>query len=254
MAINTAKQRMLEGKAAIGAEVGLGSPLSAELISALDFDYIVVDNQHGNWDERNTFEAFRGIALGSATPMARVRQNDFGAIGRLLDMGALGIIVPMVHNAELAKAAAFAMRYPPRGGRSGGAFGVGFYGGGEYMSWADDEVFLAVQIESTEGLKNAEEIMAVKGVDGCWVGPGDLGISMGLDRSTREGQKAHSEAIDSIFEACRKTNKIPGISMGSVAIAQPWLDKEGLFVTVGADTQWMLDGATEALRQLGRVP
>ena len=109
--------------------------------------------------------------------MARVRQNDFGAIGRLLDMGALGIIVPMVHNAEIAKAAAFAMRYPPRGGRSGGAFGVGFHGGGEYMSWADDEVFLAVQIESAEGLNNAEEIMAVEGVDGCWVGPGDLGIS-----------------------------------------------------------------------------
>ena len=251
MAVNKAKQRMLEGKAAIGAEVGLGSPFSAELVSSLGFDYIVVDNQHGNWDERNTFEAFRGIGLGSATPMARVRQNDFGSIGRLLDMGALGIIVPMVHNAALAEAAAFAMRYPPIGGRSGGSFGVGFYGG-DYMSWADDEVFLAVQIESSEGLKNAEEIMAVDGIDGCWVGPGDLGISMGLDRSTPEGVKTHTEAIDSIFAACRKTNKIPGISMGSVEVAKPWLDKGGLFVTVGEDTGWMMDGAKEALRQLGR--
>ena len=252
MTVNKAKQRMMEGKAAIGAEVGLGSPLSAENLSRMGFDYIVVDNQHGNWDERNTFEAFRGIGLGSATPMARVRQNDFGAIGRLLDMGALGIIVPMVHNAALAKDAAFAMRYPPKGGRSGGAFGVGFYGG-DYMSWADDEVFLAVQIESAEGLSNAEEIMGVEGVDGCWVGPGDLGISMGLDRSTPEGEKTHTEAIDSIFEACRKTNKIAGISMGSVAVAQPWLDKGGLFVTVGEDTGWVQDGAQEALRLLGRA-
>ena len=251
MAINKAKERMLQGKVAIGAEVGLGSPLSAELISPLGFDYIVVDNQHGNWDERNTFEAFRGIALGSATPMARVRQNDFGAIGRLLDMGALGIIVPMVHNKELAEQAAFAMRYPPRGGRSGGAFGVAMYGG-DYMSWADDEVFLAVQIESAEGLEKADEIMSVEGIDGCWVGPGDLGISMGLDRSTPEGQKTHTEAIDSIFAACKKAGKIAGISMGSVEVAQPWLDKGGLFVTVGEDTGWMLDGANESLKKLGR--
>jgi 4-hydroxy-2-oxoheptanedioate aldolase len=253
MAINRAKRRMLEGNAAIGAEVGLGSPLSAEHLSRLGFDYVLVDNQHGRWDDDRTFQAFRSIGLGSAAPMARVRQNDFGAIGRLLDMGALGIVVPMVHNAALAEAAAFAMRYPPRGGRSGGAFGVDFHGGGEYMDWADDEVFLAVQIESAEGLQNADEIMAVEGVDGCWVGPADLGLSMGLDRGTPEGQKAHTEAIDSIFEACLKNKKVPGISAASVALAKPWLDKGGLFVTVGVDTLWVLDGAAEALRQLGRA-
>jgi len=253
MAINKAKQRMLQGKAAIGAEAGVGSPFSAELMSPLGFDFILVDNQHGNWDERGTFEAMRGIGLGPAVPMARVRQNDFGAIGRLLDMGALGIVVPMVHNAELAKEAAFAMRYPPHGGRSGGAYGVGFHGGDDYMSWADDELFLAVQIESAEGLENAEEIMAVEGVDGCWVGPGDLGFSMGLDRSTPEGEKTHTEAIDSIFAACRKTGKIPGLSSGSVDVAQPWLDKGGLFMTIGVDSRWMKEGATEALRRLGRT-
>ena len=89
----------------------------------------------------------KGLLAGYLVSYEDVGQNfqvGLGWPGRLLDMGALGIIVPMVHNTELAKAAAFAMRYPPRGGRSGGAFGVGFYGGGEYMSWADDEVFLAV--------------------------------------------------------------------------------------------------------------
>ena len=248
MAINKAKQRMLEGKAAIGAEAGLGSPLSAEILSQMGFDYIVVDNQHGNWDERNTFEAFRSIALGSATPMVRVRQNDFGLIGRLLDMGALGIIVPMVHNESLAKDAAFAMRYPPIGGRSGGAYAVGFHGG-DYHDWADDEVFLAVQIESAEGLNNAEEIMGVEGVDGCWIGPHDLAADMGVPY----GKKAHTEAIDAIFEACRNTNKIAGISVGSVSLAQPWLDKGGLFVSVGEDGGWAQDGAREALGRLGRT-
>lgn len=253
MKFNKAKQRMLEGKAAIGAEVGLGSPLSAEMISPLGFDYVVVDNQHGAWGEESTMQAFRGIALGSAVPMARVRQNDFGLIGRLLDQGALGVIVPMVNSVEQAQAAAFAVRYPPRGGRSGGAFGVGFYGP-DYHDWIDDEVFLAIQIETAQARERADEIMAVEGVDGCWIGPGDLGMSMGLDRSTPEGAEAHTAAVQSIIDACERTNKISGISMGSVADAQPWLDRGCLFVTVGADSEWMLDGAQEALRQLGRLP
>ena len=252
MAVNKAKRRMLEGKQALGVEVGLGAPLSAELLSPLGFDYIVVDQQHGNWEDASTTHAFRSIGLGSAVPMARVVENDFGLIGRLLDKGAMGIIVPMVNTVEQAEAAAQAMRFPPRGGRSGGNFGTGFLGP-DYMDWIDDEVFLAVQIESVQAKDHAEEIMAVDGVDGCWIGPNDLAMSMGIDRNTPEGQAAHTEAIESIIEACKKTNKIPGISTGSVESAQPWLDRGCLFVTVGEDTGWMLDGAMETLRKIGRA-
>ena len=250
---NTAKQRMLEGKPAIGAEVGLGSPLSAELLSQLGFDWIVVDNQHGAWQEERTMHAFRGISFGSAIPMARVRQNNFGAIGRLLDIGAMGIIVPMVNSVEEAQAAARAVRYPPRGERSGGPFGISFLGS-DYMSWIDDELFLAVQIESAQATEHAEEIMAVDGVDGCWVGPFDLGLSMGVDRSTPEGSEAHTAAIDSVIAACRKTGKIPGIALGSVQEAKRWIERGCLFVTTGTDRSFMLEGAQEALRQHGRSP
>lgn len=253
MAINTAKQRMLEGKAAIGAELGLGSPLAAEHLSRAGFDYIVVDNQHGAWDDDSTMQAFRSIGLGSAVPMARVRTNDFAAIGRLLDRGALGIIVPMVNSVEEAKAAAHAVRYPPRGGRSGGAFGTGFHGP-DYMSWSDDEVFLAVQIESKRAAEHAEAIMDVDGIDGCWIGPGDLSMSMGLDLDTVEGREEHTRAIQGVIQACRDTGKIPGISMGDAAGAQRWIDQGCLFVTAGADTSYMLDGADETLRHLGRLP
>ena len=186
MAVNTAKQRMLEGKPAIGAEVGLGSPLSAELISPLGFDYVLVDNQHGAWADQSSMHAFRSISLGTAVPMARVRRNDFGLIGRLLDMGCMGIVVPMVNNAEEAEAAVFATRYPPLGGRSIGPFGTGFLGD-DYDDWANDQIFLAVQIETDDGARNAEEIMAVDGIDGCWIGPGDLSRYMRLDLNTRRG-------------------------------------------------------------------
>ena len=248
MVVNLAKQRMLEGKPAIGAEVALGSALSAELVSAMGFDFVVVDNQHGRWDDESTMWAFRSIALGSAVPMARVRQNDYGAIGRLLDCGAMGVIVPMVNSVAEAEAAANAMRYPPRGGRSGGPFGTGFLGP-DYEKWIDDEVFLAVQIETIRAVERADEIMAVDGIDGCWIGPGDLGKSMGIDR----GSEAHTAAVRRAIEACHKTNKIPGISMGEAEEAQRWIDEGCLFVTAGYDKGWVIEGAERTLRTLGRL-
>ena len=219
MTLNKAKQRMLEGQLAIGAPIGLGSPLVGEMLSPLGFDFILVDCQHGVWDDQSTMHAFRSISLGSAVPMARAPYNDFGAIGRLLDMGALGVVVPMVNSATEAEAAAFAARYPPKGGRSIGAFGAGYHGS-DYADWIDDEMFLAVQIETVEGLENVEEIMAVEGVDGCWIGPGDLRLSMGIDVETPQGRESHTDAIRTVFEACRKTNKIPGIAADDDAMAK----------------------------------
>ena len=114
--------------------------------------------------------------------MARVRKNDFGLIGRLLDNGSMGVVVPMVNNAEEAEQAVYATRYPPKGGRSSGAFAVGIHGD-DYDATANDEIFLAVQIETDEGAANAKEILSVDGIDGCWIGPGDLSRYMGLDLS-----------------------------------------------------------------------
>ena len=251
MGVNNAKQRMLGGLAAIGAEAGLGSPLAVEMLSPLGFDFILVDNQHGAWADESTFYAFRSIGLGQAVPMARVRSNDFGGIGRLLDQGALGVIVPMVNSVEEAEAAAFAARYPPRGGRSGGEFGTGFHGP-DYKSWIDDEVFLAVQIETAQAVERAEQIMSVEGVDGCWIGPNDLGLSMGVDLSTPQGAEAHNSAILEVLAACRKTNKIPGIATWDACTAQRRIDQGFLFVTVGGDHGLMLGGAQETLQALGR--
>ena len=252
MAINEAKQKMLQGQPAFGAEVNLGSPLSAELISPLGFDFVLVDNQHGSWEDESSMYAFRSIGLGSAMPMARVRRNDFGAIGRLLDRGAMGIVVPMVNSVEEAEAAANATRYPPVGGRSSGAFGTGFLGP-DYMKWANDEIFVAIQIESVRAAEKAEQIMAVDGIDGCWIGPGDLSLDMGVDLSTPEGKEAHEALILKVFEACKKVNKIPGIWTPNASEALRRAEQGGLFMTAGGDGPWAVEGAKETLRQLGRL-
>lgn len=243
MRINTAKQKMLEGKPAIGAGASLGAPLGAEILALSGVDYVLVDDQHGIWEPEAMMAAFRSIWIAGAVPMARVSKNDFYAIGAMLDRGALGIIVPMVHTAQDAAATAFAMRYPPRGGRSMGAFGCQMYGP-DYPNWANDEVFLAVQIESKQGLENVEEIMAVDGIDGCWIGPWDLAASMG----THMGSKVHEEAMLRILEACKKTGKIPGASCGDQA--EHRLKQGFLFVTPLADMFLIGAGVKKRLKEL----
>ena len=245
---NASKRSMLQGKPALGIVSVSGSPLVAESLSLLGFDFVLVDNQHGSWDLNDTQAAFHSICLGNATPMARVQQNDFYAIGRLLDRGALGVVVPMVSSRQEAEAAAFAMHYPPKGGRSIGAFAADFYGASDYISWIEEEVFLAVQIETSAGLECVRQILSVEGVDGCWIGPMDLARSLRLDLGATADRQKHEDAIMRVLDACHESGKIPGIYGGSNA--GYWLGKGFLFVTVATDLMILGQAAGAELAQL----
>ncbi len=246
--VNTAKRKMLQGESVVGVSCGMGSTLIAELLSHAGFDFILVDTQHGDWTDENVAHAFRYISLGSAIPMARVKWNDMGAISRLLDRGAMGIVVPMVNSADEARAAAFATRYPPRGGRSSG--GNPAYFGADYAKWINDEVFLAVQIETVQAVEHAVDILSADGIDGCWIGPSDLAKSMGVDLDTEAGMKAHRAMIMRVLDACRKAGKIPGIS-GDLDISF-WLQNGFQFVTASYDGGLMLEGAKQVFHLLGK--
>src|SRR3982751_6736501 len=167
MRTNTAKQKMLQGKPAFGYALALGSPLAAEALASTGIDFIMLDNQHGSFGPDSTIACFTAMAGGSAIPMARVARKDYTMIGRLLDEGALGIVVPMVHTVELAQAAADACRLPPVGTRSWG-WGRASIFGADYPDTVNDQIFVAVQIESRLAVENVEAIMATPGVDGCW--------------------------------------------------------------------------------------
>jgi 4-hydroxy-2-oxoheptanedioate aldolase len=250
MRINQAKQMMLAGKATVGAMVGLGSPMAAMIFSQAGFDHVLVDCQHGVWDETSAAVAFHQICIGNAVPLARVGQNDFGAIGRLLDRGALGIVVPLINSVHDAQRAARAMPYPPVAERSL-AILAGRLHGADYLREANKQVMLAVQIETIEAVEHAEEIMSVEGVDACWIGPADLAASMGIDLGTAQGKQDHDQAILAVLEACRKTGKIPGIC--AVGDAQRWLDKGFLFVTAASDYGYVLAGAPATVSALRRA-
>lgn len=249
MKVNTAKQTMLEGKPVFGFSAALGSILSAELLSNTGADFILIDRQHGSWGEENTILALSAMNAGTAMPMARVLRNEFSLIGRLLDEGMMGIVVPMVNTAEDAAAAARACRFPPIGERSWGWGRARAYGG-DYPDWIDEQVFLAVQIETAQAVENAEAIMATPGVDGCWLGPSDLSLSLGFHPREMDQREEHAQALQKVLAACRNTGKIPGIAGRSVDDAAHRSEMGFQFVTAGGDAGFILSGTAAALQTL----
>ena len=250
MKVNKTKAKLLAGEAAFGYELGMGSPLVAEALAGCGIDYLQIDNQHGDWGPDTTMAALVAIEGQGATPIARVARNDYTMIGRLLDSGCMGIVVPMVHTAEDAKAAADATRFPPIGQRSCGWGRVG-RNDPDYWDWIDEQVLLMVQIESITAVENAEAILSTPGVDGCWVGPGDLAFSMGIHPKNSGSDDRHARAIERALKACRNTGKIPGIACGSPEEAAGRAEQGFRFLNAGGDMTLLMDAARAGLKTVG---
>lgn len=250
MQLNTAKQKMLEGKPAFGYSLGMGSALAAEVLARCGIDFLLLETQHGSWGHDSAIAALMGMAGGTAVPMARVVTNEYFLIGKLLDQGTMGVIVPMVDTPEQAKAAADACRLPPRGTRSWGVGRARVFGD-DYGEWIDEQLFVAVQLESIQAVDNAEAIMATSGVDGCWAGPADLALSMGIHPRDMAKDDRHARALERVVQACRNTGKIPGLACASPEEAKRRAEQGFQFLTAGSDVGFMLAGARTGLQTLG---
>lgn len=246
---NTAKTKMKQGQPAYGYAIGTGSPFAAEGLSNSGIDWILLDTQHGSWGPDTTNLALMAMRHSSAIPMARVARNDYTLIGRLLDEGAMGIVVPMVENADDAKRAVEACRLPPVGNRSWGWGGAIQYGG-DYPDWIDDQIFVAVQIESITAVENAEAIMSVDGVDGCWAGPADMALSMGIDPRNAPNEERHAQALEQVVQACKNTGKAAGLACPTPDEARKRADQGFQFLTAGGDMGLMLSAAAAGLKTL----
>ena len=249
MILNTAKQKMLSGRPAFGFALGMGSPLNAELLSRSGIDFVMVDRQHGSWGEDSAIAALVAITGSSAIPMARVARNDYTFIGRLLDEGVMGMVVPMVDRPDQARAAADACRLPPQGSRSWGWGRAKLYGA-DYADRINEELFVAVQLESVEAVENAEAILSTPGIDGCWTGPSDLSLSLGFHPSEMDDREEHARALETILEACKNTGKIPGIAGLGVDDALKKASQGFRFITATSDGGLLGSGAATAVARL----
>jgi 4-hydroxy-2-oxoheptanedioate aldolase len=154
-------------------------------------------------DYETALNMIRAIDLTSAVPIVRVPWNEPGIIGRVLDAGALGVVIPMIQTAEDAKAAVNACLYPPQGRRSFGPIRVGMRDGTNYFAEANSRIAVVPMIETPEALANVEEIAAVPGVDALFVGPFDLSIALGLPPGDNDGKPAFDAAITKVGKAAK---------------------------------------------------
>ena len=196
---NPIKETLDNGEVSIGSWLNLASPLAAEVMAAAGFEWLVIDAEHSPFDLGNIAHTFRAIEARGAIPMARAWDHDPVTIGRLLDAGAYGIVVPHVSTPEQAKELARCMRYPPQGTRSAGT-GRCVTLSDDYRETFSDVVLCIPQIEDLEGIRNGEAIASVEGVDIGFLGPNDLALSMGVaadeDRHLAGGLHADDGALE----------------------------------------------------------
>ena len=169
------------GGVSAGPGVSFASPDIAEQAASVGFEWVWLDWQHGQWTESALNNALARFLAFETAPIVRVKGHELGTINRVLDMGAMGVIVPMVQNAAQARYVAQAAYYPPLGMRSVGGMRLGLYADGtpaDYQRQANDEIMLVVMVETEEAIGNVTEIMNVPGVDVALIGPADLMIDV----------------------------------------------------------------------------
>jgi 4-hydroxy-2-oxoheptanedioate aldolase len=216
-----------------GAWSSIPSPLSVRLLAAAGVDYVVVDLQHGGATEHDLPGLTSAIRLAGATPIGRVRHAHPADIGRALDLGCEGVIVPNVNSATQAREAAGACRYPPAGYRSGGG------------AMAGDEPFCIIMVESAQALADLEATLAEDGVDGIYVGPRDLSYSLGCELDPDD--PVLKPALQRIRSACVAAGKPVGIHAADGATARRFRGEGCSLITVVSDALAVSRGATTEL-------
>ncbi|WP_317930790.1 HpcH/HpaI aldolase family protein [Halioxenophilus sp. WMMB6] len=222
--------------------LSIGSTYTAETLSGCGYDCLVLDTQHGaiTWDQLGA--VIQAVDLNKVPSLVRVGWIDHIQIMRALDLGAAGVIVPMVSTAEEARRAVAACRYPPGGVRSFGRV-RNYYG----KDQRQHEPLCLVMIETEEGLRNVADIAAIEGVDGLFIGPVDLGLALGLGVVLDENKTLFS-AISTVVQACQENAKICASASFSGSYSKALLQLGVNFIVQGSDVGFIRTGATEMVR------
>lgn len=250
---NAFKHAIASGTRQIGLWCSLASNVGAEIVCDAGFDWLLIDMEHSPNEIPDLIAQMQATSLGSATPIVRPAWNDAVLIKRVLDTGAQSILVPFVQNAEEARRAVAAARYPPAGIRgTAGTTRASRYGRVPgYLNKANAEICVLVQIETGEALKLIDEIAAVEGVDGVFVGPNDLSASLGHlgDMRHADVQTAIRHAVDRL----RAAGKPAGILTSNEDDIRQYVDWGYTFVAVGSDVGILARGA-DALARKFKAP
>jgi 2-dehydro-3-deoxyglucarate aldolase/4-hydroxy-2-oxoheptanedioate aldolase len=243
------RQRVLGGETLFGAFAGLGSAPAAELTGRVGFDWVIVDLEHGFGAEADLLSSLLALEATGTAALVRPQSTERLRIGRALDLGAAGVMVPRLETPDEVRQAVSYLRFPPAGGRGvalltrGAGLGeVGHAG----VAGLNERILGIFQVESALAVENAPEIAAIDGVDVLFVGPADLSHSMGVPgRFDDAGYRANLERV---VAACDANGKAAGILLYGTAALRDHLDRGFRFVGLGSDAGWLVEGARTTLR------
>ena len=248
---NKLKQMFKKGEPIINGWLQIPSAFSAEVMAHQGWDSCTIDMQHGVIDYQNALNMLQAISTTEVTPLARVNWNEPGQIMKILDAGCYGIICPMVSNRKEAENFVQACLYPSKGYRSFGPVRGLLYGGSDYAKHSDNEILKLAMIETKEALEKLDEILDTPNLDGIYIGPADLSLSVGEEPGfDKQESTAAFKEITRILEAAKKRGLLAGIHNGTAEYAKKMIEKGFNLVTVGSDQRFMSSGAKTAIEKI----
>jgi 2-dehydro-3-deoxyglucarate aldolase len=247
---NPLKETLKAGKAAIGTFVQIGHPDVTEMLSHAGFDWLLLDGEHGPFGIETMQVMLQAMSATKTVPIIRAPWNDPVYIKRALDIGAYGLLIPLVSSKREAENVIHALRYPPVGIRGVGPRRASRYylDFKEYVATVDHELLTMVQIETKEAVENISEILSVEGIDAYFVGPMDLSAALGHMGDTNHPEVA--ETITKIVAVGKKAKKIGGIYAFSVEDIQKRIEQGFQLISFGSDSRLLMGSAQESLKKI----
>jgi 4-hydroxy-2-oxoheptanedioate aldolase len=231
------KERLAEKKYVLNGYCTMPGTLSAEIYSRQGWDAVTIDMQHGAIGYDFALPILQAITASGVVPLVRVPWLEPGLIMKLLDAGALGITSPMINTAEDAERLVRYCKYPPRGERSTGPLRASMIYGADYIGRANAMVNVFAMIETAEAVENVEKITAVDGLDGIYIGPQDLSMSLGKGPRREELDPEVDAAVERILQQCIKRNLVAGIIAPTPDHALKLIKRGFRFITMSNDAR-----------------
>lgn len=247
---NPVRVRWDAGQPATNLWVDIAAPVTVEGLAQLPYDSFTVDMQHSLIDRSALPGLLQAISLGRGAPLVRVIDNDPSEIAFALDAGAYGVVCPTVETAEDCRRFVAACLYPPAGNRSWGPLRGLLYGGRDYFDAQAGEVLRIALIETARGVGNLDAIAATPGLDMLYLGPNDLGISLGTRPSYTPNHPDVLRAIDLVADAAGRHGIVAGMHTGSPEVARHALDRGFRFVSLAYAAKLMFAAAEQLLGEI----
>ena len=251
---NPVRAKLKRGEHSIGTWLSLPDPVAARLMARVGFEWLTVELEHAPVTIDIAAQSFTAIVAGNCVPLARLPSNTDENIKRVLDIGAYGVVVPMVNSRAEAESAVRAARYQPLGERPiGGQLHAANFDTdpATYYARANDEILLVLMAEHIKAIEAAEDILSVPGIDVVFVGPNDLHNSMGQKPVFDSDDKQFTEALRHILRTAKKHGVAPGIHVATPESASRRISEGFQFIAVSSETGMMLARAQEIASKLG---